>query len=446
MSEKRGLETSSKDGEWKKMYSEKNSRHYWYNTVTNKSVWENPISDRAADVAQQAPAAKRTKFAVTDNMNTEANVVWKEGFSETYQRNYWFNELTGEKRWDDPVNPSGNTTEADTDEVLVGALTSPSAIAARLEKERRAVAVDEPSCPREITTADLPHIVRRLRTESASVVHDKNPNAEHPVVFRLPDDDTALITRAVQEDQILKTRLKVQLREGVKDLPSFWDVWKSDPEFRKTIINCPDPNEAKWRGQRTHNYKLATTFMPGYAKAIFEHFNAKTVLDPCAGWGDRLVGAASSSIVEKYVCFDPNTTLRPGYAALMKLYGHDCVQLTTDKLQFSNGFEAHALPFEEGALRFPDNSFDLAFTSPPFFDYEMYNPNNPQYTDWIAQFYKPLFIQVCRLIKPGHHFGIHVGDTSAGNIAKFLTAEVCTPLWRCSFHTIYLTAIALYCM
>ena len=30
----------------------------------------------------------------------------------------------------------------------------------------------------------------------------------------------------------------------------------------------------------------------GYAKAIYEFFEAETVLDPCAGWGDRLTGAA----------------------------------------------------------------------------------------------------------------------------------------------------------
>jgi hypothetical protein len=303
-------------------------------------------------------------------------------------------------------------------------LTSPDAIAAELERERLAVAVDAPTCPREIATADLAHIVHRLRTETISKTVDKNPNAEHSVVFRLPDDDTAMITRAVQEDQILKTRLKVQLREGVADLPSFWDVWERDLGFREIIVNAKDPNEAKWEGQRTHNYKLATTFMPAYAKALYEHFGAKSVLDPCAGWGDRLVGAASSSMVERYVCFDPNTTLRPGYAALMKLFGHEVTRLSAQGLEFSNGFASYTLPFEQGALLLPDSSFDLVFTSPPFFDYEMYNPRNPQYTDWIEQFYKPLFVQACRLVKPGHHFAIHVGDTSAGQIGVFLKTQV----------------------
>ena len=45
-----------------------------------------------------------------------------------------------------------------------------------------------------------------------------------------------------------------------------------------------DPNEAKWSYAREFRYKIATTFMPAYAKAIYEYFDAKVVLDPCAGW------------------------------------------------------------------------------------------------------------------------------------------------------------------
>jgi hypothetical protein len=52
-----------------------------------------------------------------------------------------------------------------------------------------------------------------------------------------------------------------------------------------------------------------------------------------------------------------------------------------------------------GALELKTESFDLVFTSPPFFDYEMYNPSNPQYKNWINEFYHPLFLQSCRCVK-----------------------------------------------
>ena len=36
--------------------------------------------------------------------------------------------------------------------------------------------------------------------------------------------------------------------------------------------------------------------MPPYAKSLYEYFGAKSVLDPCAGWGDRLIGAAAAKL------------------------------------------------------------------------------------------------------------------------------------------------------
>ena len=50
------------------------------------------------------------------------------------------------------------------------------------------------------------------------------------------------------------------------------------------IVSHIDPNEAKWTLAKEFQYKIATTFMPAYAKAIYEYFGAKIVLDPCAGW------------------------------------------------------------------------------------------------------------------------------------------------------------------
>jgi hypothetical protein len=169
-------------------------------------------------------------------------------------------------------------------------------------------------------------------------------------------------------------------------------------------------------------YKLATNFMPGYAKALYEYFHAETVLDPCAGWGDRLIGAASANepTIRRYVAFDPNYSLRPGYVKQMKAFGHDVKDIDNKKILFSNSFTIFSLPFEEGAAQLQSESFDLVFTSPPFFDYEMYNPANPQYKDWIKQFYIPLMTESCRCVREGGHVAIYIGDTSAGEIDDFM--------------------------
>ena len=219
--------------------------------------------------------------------------------------------------------------------------------------------------------------------------------------------------------------LKLRVRGAVVNLKSFWEVWFTpDGALKKEILSSSDPNEAKWKLEKKFSYKIPTTFMPGYAKAIYEHLGAKTVLDPCSGWGDRIAGAAASSCVEKYVGFDPNTRLRAGYTKTMQALGIETILFEKEIIRFENGFEIHSLPFEVGSLGLQSESFDIAFTSPPFFDYEMYNPNNPDYKDWIEDFYVPLVKESARCVKRGGYVGLYIGDTSAGRIEDFLRERV----------------------
>ena len=261
----------------------------------------------------------------------------------------------------------------------------------------------------------------RLREESAIKL---DGDSKFKVIFVLKDDDLGDISRAVQEDQILSTRLKGTVKGKTVMLPSFFEVWKRNRKLNDKVLNSEDPHEAKWKLSREFGYKMATTFMPLFAKAIYEHFNAETILDPCGGWGDRLIAAAASPQVKKYVTFDPNRALRPGYAKLMSLMGHEVAQIDETRATFDNGFEVHVSPFELGAQYLADESFDLVMTSPPFFDYEVYSPTNPIYRNWIDDFYKKLFVEAARCVKMDGHVAIHIGDTSAGAIEPFLQHTV----------------------
>jgi len=180
-----------------------------------------------------------------------------------------------------------------------------------------------PRCPRLIESVNLTSLMAAIRKEMAEVVtvdeaQSLKEKALPPfkIVFSLPNDDTALITRAIQEDEILKTRLLVYSgteKDGkprAQVLPSFWEMWsRPDRVLASQILSAADPHEMKWQMQREEapggggggggrkgkfQYKLATTFMPAYAKQIYTYFQAKRVLDPCAGWGDRLLGAAAT--------------------------------------------------------------------------------------------------------------------------------------------------------
>lgn len=412
---------------WEKRMSQKYQRDYWYNLVTRESSWQMPASlyESREDHTLPQNDVKETdadgmKLPATDQTNC-AHHGWVKRVSTKHGSEYWFNEKTLERSWHDPLKGQ-ITTALPTDQGIPRTVVD--TVRQRLNHERLEASVDEPTLPRVVASTQLGQLVQQLK----SMVCASSSDHEFKIIFKLPSDDTSLITRCFQEDQILKTRLKLRERSGqLVDLPSFWDVWKSNRAFRHSILSSSDPNEAKWDLQKTYGYKIATNFMPGYAKAIYEYFNAESVLDPCSGWGDRMTGAASSPVVKSYVCFDPNRALRPGYADTMQLFGHSVIRLDDTSMEFNNNFRVYSLPFEVGSKSFlQDESFDLVFTSPPFFDYEMYSDSNPKYRDWINDFYKPLFIESCRCIKRGKHVAIHIGDTSAGNIESFLKEKVHT--------------------
>jgi hypothetical protein len=156
----------------------------------------------------------------------------------------------------------------------------------------------------------------------------------------------------------------------------------------------------------------------------------------------------------EYVGFDPNVQLYNGYQEMMSSAMASCHSLVSitkssavtaatvaaaaaentitqisalqivDK-SLHTTFDIRAQPFEKEEEEEEEASFDMAFTSPPFFDYEVYNEStNPAYTNWITEFYEPLFQRTARLLKPGSFFAVYLDDTSAGSIRDFLMTTV----------------------
>lgn len=245
-------EESIDNSKWEKRFSDKYQREYWYNLVTNQSEWEKPLNFSNND-----------KSPITNESINKKDVVWVKSYSKTHNCDYWYNMETNEKTWIDPninisskesigITVNNNNTTVNNKEKQIKEM---------LAKERKQIFVNEPLCPREISSNNLLLLVRRLQTDPINI---DTSNPEFKIIFELVKDDTSLITRCIQEDQILKTKLKLKLKNNqVIDLPSFWEVWKQKPQFRDIIINSIEPNEEKWKLQRDFNYKIATTFMPG---------------------------------------------------------------------------------------------------------------------------------------------------------------------------------------
>ena len=172
-----------------------------------------------------------------------------------------------------------------------------------------------------------------------------------------------------------------------KDGNSFKSLWKADKlekVLRWNRKSHSTPYLSELRRGIYFNYKLAksTMYRPQMAKMVVTNLGAKRVLDPCAGWGGRMLGIVAAGA--EYIAFEPNTETYEGLLKLIKLLGiEDKVRIIKDS----------ALEMD----KYDIGEFDLILTSPPYFDLEVYSHEDTQsikgcdtYSMWVNNFLKPL--------------------------------------------------------
>lgn len=176
-----------------------------------------------------------------------------------------------------------------------------------------------------------------------------------------------------------------------------------DAEYKINIINkvkkfypCVSYKNiyllVSWRGS------IVSQFRPLIAKTVFETLGAKKILDPCCGWGDRLVGALATKTVERYTGIDSNTNMKESYDAMI-----------TD-LNSNKEIQIILEPCEQ--VDFSVLDYDCVFTSPPYFNKEIYqhSPTYSSYDDWVKTFLRPLLEKSFRYLRENGHICINITD------------------------------------
>lgn len=148
-----------------------------------------------------------------------------------------------------------------------------------------------------------------------------------------------------------------------------------------------------------------SNFRPTAAAAIYDYFKAESVYDMSCGYGGRLLGAIISTHVKSYVGVDP----------CLDTYNGLC-QLIDDFSDSKTSINIHNIGSE---IFIPEeNTIDLCFTSPPYFDTEKYSNEEtqsykkyPQYNDWLHEFVGKT-IDNCKIgLKPGGILAYNVANT-----------------------------------
>jgi 16S rRNA G966 N2-methylase RsmD len=153
--------------------------------------------------------------------------------------------------------------------------------------------------------------------------------------------------------------------------------------------------------------QAVSNFRPTIAKWVYEKFSPSggRVLDPCAGYGGRLMGAMCSH-VGSYIGIDPNeVSVNGNYKLAMAIQ-----RVSKKEIPFVTILPQ---PFEEFVST---EKYDLVFTSPPYFNIEKYSEDESQsyiryktYDIWVEKFLKVLIKNSKEFLKPNGYFALNVG-------------------------------------
>lgn len=145
---------------------------------------------------------------------------------------------------------------------------------------------------------------------------------------------------------------------------------------------------------------------------IYTRFNAKRVLNFCAGWGGSMVAAAVLNL-EAYYGVEINTDLKEPYDKM------ESYLRTKSNTEFSIHF-ADAANFDYSGM-----CYDTIFSSPPYYFIEKYANNTPYNSkkDMDEKFYKPVFSKTYLHLKKGGHFIINICKEVYDNVLKNLLGE-----------------------
>jgi 16S rRNA G966 N2-methylase RsmD len=139
-------------------------------------------------------------------------------------------------------------------------------------------------------------------------------------------------------------------------------------------------------------YRTVTT------KAIVQYYKAQKVLDPCAGWGGRMLGSLAAGASYTGCEPDPNTA-----KGLKGILGDTAIpQAVRSKARILEK------PAEVGLLELADSEkFDLVLTSPPYFNLELYTAGDQSTTkyktweEWTEKWLKPVILGCLARLKEG---------------------------------------------
>jgi len=202
-------------------------------------------------------------------------------------------------------------------------------------------------------------------------------------------------------------------------------TWRTE-KFMTTLMGCaytmkfPKIDKAVLRTMLGLRKYICSQFKPNAAKALYDYFDVKNVLDFSAGWGDRLAGFYASLNTELYVGLDPRVENHPIYHKQAQYYDKSLTMFENEKKAVFHDSPAEDFDYSEYT-----DTFDIVFTSPPYFNVERYSYDDTQswvryksIGDWNKDFLHKAIEKIWPTIRSGGKLCVNISDVNASSGAK----------------------------
>ena len=214
-------------------------------------------------------------------------------------------------------------------------------------------------------------------------------------------------------------------------------TWKTE-KFMTTLMGAaytlkfPKIDKSTLRTMLGLRKYICSQFKPNAAKALYDYFDVKNVLDFSAGWGDRLAGFYASLNTELYVGLDPRVENHPIYHKQAQYYDKLLTMFENEKKVFFHDSPAEDFDYSEY-----NDTFDIVFTSPPYFNVERYSYDDTQswvryktINDWNKDFLHKAIEKMWPSIRSGGKLCVNISDVNASSKGQSSKGwqQICDPM------------------
>ena len=222
------------------------------------------------------------------------------------------------------------------------------------------------------------------------------------------------------------------------DKNSLWKKFHNDHKLRRSVKLVLDMGRVVTPTELRNKLELiggnvATNFHPMKAKAIFEKYCPVNgvIYDFSCGFGGRMLGALSSSNNYTYI------GVEPCYETLVHLK-----ELGQYIEQVSGRVNSYQIR-RKGSEQFSDldNCVDFSFSSPPYFNLEIYSNDESQCYNkfnsidlWFEGYVLPTIKNIHKALKYGAYYAVNIADFNIGGKRVNLVDRWLDYSLRCGFE------------